>query len=224
MGNVMASDVSQNQSHTGCRRRWLPVAGLTVLIAGGIWGWTSILKDRVIPKRFGVVEQGRIYRSGQLSAALVKKVLVKYNIRVIVDLTSDNPKDADQQAEKAAVAELGIKVVRLPLKGDGTGDINKYARAIAEIVEAGKKGKPVLVHCAAGAQRTGGIIAAYRLLVEKKDPSFVIDELARYGWKSKHDTQLLTWLNGNMGELAALLKQMNVINEVPDPPPQLHPE
>ena len=48
--------------------------------------------------------------------------------------------------------------------------------------------------------------------------------LQRYGWKPKHDTRLLTYLNGNMGELAALLKQMNVIDDVPDPLPQLHPE
>jgi protein tyrosine/serine phosphatase len=191
------------------------------LVAAGIWVWPGVLEHRFIPRHFGVVEQGRIYRSSQPSSSLVKKVLVKYNIRVIVNLIPDDPNDADQQAEKKAATELGIEVVRLPLNKNGTGDISKYALAIAEITEAEKKGKPVLVHCVSGTKRTGGVIAAYRLLVQKKDPDFVISELKRYGWKPKSNSVLLTYLNSNMAELAELLKKAGVISEIPSPLPQL---
>ena len=111
-------DTNSGQSTKSALARKKLLGLLAILLAvSGVLIWEEALRDRVIPKRFGVVREGYIYRSGQLSAALVKKVLVKYNIRVIVDLTSDDPKDSDQQAEKNAAAELGIEVVRLPLRG-----------------------------------------------------------------------------------------------------------
>jgi protein tyrosine/serine phosphatase len=217
----MTLEVSQIKSHIRRRRRWVLVAGLIVMVAAGIWVWVNVFKDQIIPKNFGVVEQGSIYRSGQLSAALVKRVLAERNIRVVVNLTGESFNDVDQLAEKYAVAELGIKQIRLPLRGNGTGDINNYARAIAAIVDARKKNLPVLVHCGAGAQRAGGVIAAYRLLVQKKDPNFVKDELEHYGCAIDDKPELFTYLNSNMSELALRLKKSGVIDEIPSPLPQI---
>ena len=191
----------------------IAIAGLVICL------WEYVLEDRLIPKRWGVVQAGKIYRSGRLSAALVTRTLRKNNIAVIIDLTGDEPDDTDQNAEKKAAVELGIERLNLPLKGNGTGDINNYAHAIAAIVDAKRKGKPVLVHCAAGAQRTGGVIACYRMLVEKKSPSFAYAELLRYDWKDKPDQILLNYINSNMAKLAELLKEMGVIDEVPNPLP-----
>ncbi len=207
------------------KSHWPSIAliALTVaVIGGGIWLWDDVLEDRIIPKRWGVIEPGKIYRSGQLSAALVRKTLSKHNIKVIVDLTGNIPSDKDQEAEKQAATELGIEVLRFPLRGNGTGDINNYARAIAAIVDARNKAKPVLVHCAAGTQRTGGVVACYRMLIEKKPPSFAYEELLRYDWRDKQDQVLLTYINSNMTKLAELLKQMGVTDHVPDPLPVIH--
>jgi len=189
---------------------------IVAIIGSGFGLWKEVLEDRLIPKRWGVVEEGKICRSGQLSAALVKKTLTKHNIAVIVNLTVENFDDKDQKAEKQAVDELGIEVFRFPLKGNGTGDIKMYAGAIAAIVNARKNGKPVLVHCAAGAQRTGGVIACYRMLVEKRPPSQAYEELTRYGWHDEPDQVLLTYINTNMSELARLLEEMGVIDKIPD--------
>lgn len=201
---------------------WPSIARIVMIVAvigGGIWLWEDVLEDRIIPKRWGVVEPGKIYRSGQLSAALVRKTLSKHNIKVIVTLTGNTPGDKDKEAEIQAAAELDIEMLRFPLKGNGTGDINNYAQAIAAIVDARNKAKPVLVHCTAGAQRTGGVVACYRMIVEKKPPSFVYAELLRYDWRDKPDQVLLTYINNNMAQLAELLKQMGVIDQVPDPLP-----
>lgn len=223
----MLSDASQMPSNNTTSRTPRParnavyraVAVLIAVIAAGIWLWEEKLEEHIVPKRWGTVEEGKIYRSGQLSATLVRKMLKKHNIAVIVALTSEIPGDKYQEAEKRAAAELGIELLRYPLRGDGTGDINNYARAIAAIVDARKRGKAVLVHCAAGAQRTGGVIACYRMLVEKRTPSFAYNELLRYDWHDKPDQVLLRYINGNMGELAARLKQMGVIEQIPDPLP-----
>ena len=214
-------NLDASQGYLGTRRKWLVVAGLVIVVGLAIWAWFDIIRYQIVPKRFGVVEQGRIYRSGQISAPLIKKILTKYNIRVIIDLSSADPNDRDKQAEKQAAAELNIKVLRFSMSGNGTGDVNDYASAVAAIANAEKQNLPVLVHCAAGTQRTGGVIAMFRLLVQKKDPAFVISEMKHYGWNAKDNPDLLPYLDGNMALLAEMLKQAGVINEAPSPLPKL---
>ena len=202
-------------------RKWLFVAA-PVVIGLLVWIWFGFVRYHVIPKRFGVVVPGQIYRSGQISSTLIKKVLTQHNIGVIINLSGYNPNDPDKKAEQQAAEELNIKVLRFPLSGKGTGDVNNYAGAVAAIADANKQGLPVLVHCTAGAQRTGGVIAVYRLLIEKKDPAFVIDEMKHYGWNPKDNPELVPYLNGNIAQLSVLLKQAGVINEIPDPLPVLN--
>jgi protein tyrosine/serine phosphatase len=204
-----------------CGKR-LPAAVLAVCVLGGaVWLWEGVAKDRLIPKRWAAVAGHNIYRSGQLSASLVKKTLANHGIKVIVALTADNPQDKDQEAEEKAAAELGIELLRFPLSGDGTGDIDQYAGAIAAVVEAERQGKPVLVHCAAGAQRTGGTIAFYRLLVDRKPPADVVQELKRHGWNPKYNPKLLPYINENLGRLATILHDKGILDKIPDPLPVL---
>jgi protein tyrosine/serine phosphatase len=214
------SDEQTTPSRNIQRRRLYPVLAGILIIGGGALVWHHFLKDQLIPKRFGVVEPGLVYRSGRISARLIKKTLVKYKIGVIVDLVGDKKTDVDQNAEKDAAAELNIKRMVLPLAGNGTGDVNNYALAIAAIVEAKRANTPILVHCGIGAQRTGGVIAAYQLLVNQKDVAPVLEELKCYGWKTT-DRALVPYLNSNMGQLAELLYQAHVIERIPSPLPQL---
>ena len=139
----------------------------------------------------------------------------------MIDLTYEAPDDPNQAAEKQAAQELGIERVRFPLHGDGLGDIHNYALAVAALAKRGDR--TALVHCAAGSQRTGGVIAMYRVLVEKGSPQDAWAEMARYGWSPEKDHVLLEFLNENMGELAGQLQKMGVIAKVPDPLPLLRP-
>lgn len=220
----MSSDQGSSYSrNTFKRRRYLFLVLAILIVAGSVWLWEEILEERIIPKRFGVVEQGKIYRCGQLHKALVEKTLRKYKIARIVDLTGGVPGDQNQQAEIRASQDLGIERVELFLQGDGTGDIRQYVEAIAFIYNAVQQSKPVLVHCAAGAQRTGGVIAAYRLLVQKRPPAEVQREMTAYGWRVTDNPGLLQYLNDNMGRLAELLVAKGVLAEVPQPLPHLGP-
>ncbi|MFA5251774.1 MAG: protein-tyrosine phosphatase family protein [Phycisphaerae bacterium] len=203
------------------RTVFISVLAAVVLLIGGLLLWKYGLEDRFVPRRFGIVKQGHMYRSGQISSSLIKDVLVRYKIRTIVSLSADSVSNTDKAAEKQIAAELGIERKVFSLGGDGTGDINNYAKAIAAIYYAKKERKPVLIHCYAGVHRTGGVIAAYQLLVEKKDASSVVKEMMRYGWDPKDDVVLLSYLNINMKELATLLLQMGVIDSVPSPLPQM---
>ena len=137
-------------------------------------------------------------------------------------MTGPVPDDPDQGAEEQAAKELGIELNRFPLRGDGTGDIHQYAQALTALVEARKAGRPALVHCAAGTQRTGGVIACYRLLFQHKDPQTVYRELRQYDWHDTSQAPLVPYLNQHMSELVDLLQQMGTLNARPQPLPQLY--
>jgi protein tyrosine phosphatase (PTP) superfamily phosphohydrolase (DUF442 family) len=218
----MNNNLSQ-LSKTVHSRTALRIVLIAILFfSGAIWAWEAAIKNYFVPKRFGVVEAGRVYRSGQISAPLIKKILVEYKIGEIVSLCGDE-NEPDDNAEKHAAAELGIDRLVIPLSGNGIGDINNYAKAIAAICEAEKMQKPVLVHCSSGTHRVGGVTAAYRLLVEKKNSQFVLDEMKQYGFNPKKNVRLLPYLNSKMKDLAVLLKQKGVIDNIPSPLPQIGP-
>jgi hypothetical protein len=170
------------------------------------------------PKNWGVVEPGRIYRSGLIRPGLVKQTLAENRIRVIVSLCSRNPEDPRDDAMEAAAKELGIEVLRFPMKGDGTaadGTMDLHVAAIEAICKARQAEKPVLIQCAAGAQRTGGVVATYQLLVERKTLQEVYAEMLQHNVDTRPDHPLLPFLNRNMKDAAEKLVAKGVIPSVP---------
>ncbi len=193
---------------------------ILALVAVGVYVWEEILEDRFVPRNWGVVEDGAIYRSGQISPWLIESMLVDHQIKQIIDLNGiDTGKTGEfQKAEITAAQRLGIELSRYPLKGDGTGDIQQYAHAISKIVDCQKKGEPVLVHCAAGAQRTGGVIASYRMLVEHKTPQEAVEELCVYESRRHKNKTVVDYVNTHLSELASILQERGVIEDLPASP------
>jgi protein tyrosine phosphatase (PTP) superfamily phosphohydrolase (DUF442 family) len=183
--------------------------------------WNNGLRDALIPRNFGIVEPGKLYRSGQMSRWQVGKTLKDNGIKVIVALSAKGGRPADVAAEQQATTDLGIERTVFPLGGDGTGKIDEYADAIAAIDRAKKAGKPVLVHCVAGAQRTGGVIATYEILVEKRPVETAFEQMRKYGHDPRDNPHLIEYLNSHMTELAKMLVARKVIDRVPQPLPIL---
>lgn len=209
------------------RRKLLRVVALTtaalVIVAGAIALWTLVLRERLVVKRFGTVVPGKVYRSGQISRFLIGDVIERNGLRTIIDLNGFDPDDADQRAEVEASEEKVVRHLRFPLRGDATGQIERYAGAVQAMVESEQQGGPVLVHCAAGAQRTGACISFYRLLIRHDPAADVYRELVSYGWDPKANKVLLEYVNGHMSELAKLLVERHILDHEPDPLPLLHP-
>ncbi|MCH8215554.1 MAG: dual specificity protein phosphatase family protein [Planctomycetes bacterium] len=202
--------------------KWLIAVGV---IAFSIWLYEEVIEEYVIPDlfplRWGCVEEGSLYRSGQLSAALVEKTLKKNEIAVVIALNGEHAAHRDHEAEMRAVASLGLEFHRFPLKGDGTGDIAMYAEAIKTIVRAQAEEKPTQVHCAAGVLRSGGVLACYKLLVKGESPDQIRRHLKDYGWRAEKDKKLLPFINANMNRLTELLLAEGVISSIPNPLPTL---
>ncbi len=197
------------------------LAAAVIFIGFSFWAYFGFIEEHIIPKNFGAVIPGHIYRSGQLSAPLIKNVLTKYNIRIIVNLSSWDPNNHDKHAEEKAAKELNVKVLRFRMGGNGIGDVNDYADAVIAIHNAHKDELPVLVHCAAGAYRTGGVVAVYQSLVRKIDPYIVQDEMEKYGCQIDYRPALRFFLNSNMDDFAVRLYQAGIIDQVPEIMPQI---
>ncbi len=205
-------------------RRLLFGAFGTLLLGGIAVGlWFGVLRDNFVPKKFGTVVAGKVYRSGQISRRLIGGVIDQYHIGTIIDLNGLDVSDRDQQAEIAVSASKGVEHFCFPLRGNAEGRIERYADAVETLVRSERRGVPVLVHCSAGAQRTGACVAFYRLLVRGEPAESVYAELPRYGWDPKTDQILIDYANSNMRTLAGLLVARHVIERVPDTLPHLHP-
>ena len=182
------------------------VAALTVTVPAV---WYGGLRNRFLPNNFGVVEPGRIYRSGQISRQIVRETLAKNHIGLIIDLSSGEGTD-DAKAEREASSELGIPRLDLRLRGNGTGDPEMYTQALDAMIDADHHGRAVLVHCQSGSQRTGGVVATYRMLVQGKSAADAFAEAERYGHNSRRNPHLIPFVEEHLPQWSRQLRESNV--------------
>jgi protein tyrosine/serine phosphatase len=187
---------------------------IVALVAGLIWLWEDLLEYRFVPRKLGIVLPGQIYRSGQISGGLIEEVLRRHQIGMVIKLNNYEAQNADHVAEKQAIQKLGIEYITFNLAGDGTGDVRSYVQAVEAIERARRSNTPVLVHCAAGAQRTGGTVALWRHFIQGWDVPEIMDELKQYGWKPHKNQALVEYLNQNIDHVGRQLTADGIIPAV----------
>jgi tyrosine-protein phosphatase SIW14 len=140
-------------------RRSSRIAAIAVLVLAGLGFWSVAIRANVSPKNYGVVDEGRVYRAGQMTPAAMRRIIEKNHIKTVIDLGSyyggEGPVEKDPAGNRRnqRVADaMGVKRYLMPLYGDGTGNPNRYVQALRIINDPSKQ--PVLVHCGAGSERT----------------------------------------------------------------------
>jgi tyrosine-protein phosphatase SIW14 len=120
-------------------------------------------------RNFRVVEDGVLYRSGQLTPAGFDAVVADYGIKTVVTLRAvDDPKGRlPHMWEGDYCAARGLRHVRLAPqvwgpdeKGEVPSDVT--VRRFLEVMDD-PANHPVLVHCMAGIHRTGQVVAVFRM-------------------------------------------------------------
>ncbi len=132
---------------------------------------------------FGVVEDGKIYRSGQLYPRRLEKIIAKHGIRTI--LHGHVPELSEQDANRftSVIAEHGVKLVQILMPGDGRGNFEQYDEALAILRD--RDNLPALVCCARGTHRTGAMVAAYRVLEQGWDGEDALKEMEQYRFRPR---------------------------------------
>lgn len=133
-------------------------SGLALLVLASVLGW-KLHAESELPRRFAIVEPGRLYRSGQPTPAQLARVLDRYDIRTVLELRPPNyPEFA---AEKQLVEERGAELVVVPISSRDPLTPDQLEAIHSLYADAGRQ--PILVHCRHGVARTGVAVALWRL-------------------------------------------------------------
>ncbi|MGH9840239.1 MAG: fused DSP-PTPase phosphatase/NAD kinase-like protein [Blastocatellia bacterium] len=154
-------------------RQWA-VAALFVAISAFISGaQEKAQRHKELPNFHQVNE--RLYRGGQPKTGGLE-LLATMGVKTILNLRGAGE---GTNGEEAKARALGMQFVSLPMPNVGRPTDEQIARAL-EILDD-PANTPVFVHCKRGADRTGVLIAAYRIKREGWTDRQAIEEANRHG-------------------------------------------
>jgi hypothetical protein len=152
--------------------RGLALFGAVAALLAGAWAWHTFVEM----ENLHTVVPGELYRSGQPRPEQLARWSETLGLRAVLRLKSDG---ATAEGEQQVLSERGIQLVRLRLSG-------QRAPTRAELLELldllARAPRPLLVHCDAGADRTG-LAVALALLQEGRSPS---EARRQFGLRYRH--------------------------------------
>jgi len=125
-------------------------------------------------QRFVQVDE-HVYRGGQ-PANEGYRYLAEIGVKSVIDLREGGPRAT---AEERVVKAAGMRYIHVPMSGL-TPPTEAQIRKVLAILEDAASG-PVFVHCKRGADRTGSVIAAYRIEHDKWDNARALKEAMSLG-------------------------------------------
>jgi len=132
------------------------------------------LQEKGVPN-FGQVTPN-LYRGGLVNPIGIK-ALKRLGIDVIVDA------HADDATEKREVESLGMEYVAIPWHCPSPHD-DVFAKFLQIVHD--NPGKRIFVHCRLGDDRTGMMIAAYRMAEEGWTADEAMQEMKSFGFTASH--------------------------------------
>jgi tyrosine-protein phosphatase SIW14 len=132
------------------------------------------LQEKGVPN-FGEVTP-TLYRGGLLNDAGLK-ALAKMGVKIVVDTR------AHDAAEEKTAQSLGMEYVAIPWHCPWPHD-EVFATFLKLLHE--NKGKKVFVHCRLGDDRTGMMVAAYRMAEEGWTADEAMNEMKSFGFSRGH--------------------------------------
>ena len=130
-------------------------------------------------RRFGVVEEGVLYRMAQPDRREIDRYVSRYGIKTVVNLRGPEGSKTDPVATDTNqyVRAQGLNLVFIPVCA---ANMDESVETFLSLLRD-KANLPALVHCRGGKDRTGVLVGAYRLAVDRWDLQRTLDELASYG-------------------------------------------
>jgi len=117
-----------------------------------------------------------VYRGAQPTDAGFQE-LARLGIKTVIDLREIG--EHSQADEQRVVTGLGMRYVSIPMHGLSTPKDDLVAK-VQEIFNDSASG-PVFVHCKRGADRTGMVVAVYRISHDQWDNKKALSEAKSYG-------------------------------------------
>jgi tyrosine-protein phosphatase SIW14 len=177
--------------------RWMLIAAVVGVVAIG-----PIVHFRAVyarEKRLKVVEPGKVYRSGQMTADGFENAVREFGIRTVFNFQDEFP-DPDLERhflgggtvrESELCKQLGVRYVFLPpdllprraIPARRPAAIDTFLEILDDPASY-----PILLHCKAGMHRTGVMTAVYRMEYDGWDWRQALDELKANGFSEWQST------------------------------------
>ena len=117
-----------------------------------------------------------VFRGAQPTAAGFKE-LAQRGIKTVVDLRAIG--EHSQADEQKIVTDLGMRYISVPMYGMATPKNDQVAAVLALMNDT--TGGPVFIHCKRGADRTGTVVAVYRISHDGWENKKALHEAKSYG-------------------------------------------
>lgn len=117
-----------------------------------------------------------VFRSGQPADGSWQN-LSKLGVKIVIDLR--RPDEHSTAAEAQAVTAAGMQYVNVPMKGVVAPSPDQMAKVLS-ILDSSEK---ILVHCHRGADRTGAVIACYRISHDNWQNQRALAEAKAFGMR-----------------------------------------
>ena len=151
---------------------------LLLVVGLGVVGWVSFAGERGLPPQEGIVNFGKVsetlYRGAQPNELGIQN-LKRLGVKLIINLRM--PDDC-WKPEDTAAKDCGITITNMPFKGFGR-PTDQQVRDVLTIIQSSTS--PVFIHCRHGCDRTGTIIACYRIQHDRWTTEEALQEAKRYG-------------------------------------------
>lgn len=150
------------------------VAALILLPPIGMGGWAIGIR---LAGNVHAVEPGELYRSAQLDGGHLTDVIHSYNIKTVLNLRGKNTGRSWYDDEIKASTAAGVQHIDLAMSAYSA----PTPAVLAKLVDILKTApRPILLHCQAGADRSGLASALYELVVKNKPPAEADKQLSFY--------------------------------------------
>jgi tyrosine-protein phosphatase SIW14 len=159
---------------------------LVLIVCGGISAAAS--SPSGVPHFYEVNEN--VYRGGQPSKHGFSK-LAEMGVKTVLDLREE---EGDRgKEEKKMVKHFGMHYVNVPMRGMHVPTEKQISKALAVLNDP--DAAPVFIHCKRGADRTGAVIACYRIGHDNWENRRALSEARELGM-SWYQFQLQNYVKG----------------------------
>lgn len=181
------------------KMKWLLALAVLIVAVAGPLAYSNYYGTHF--RNFRIVEDGKLYRSGQLTEHGLRSVVKEYGIRTVISLrvSRDPSKPQPDQFEEDFCKANGLKFVRLIPKvwsvHDGKVPADENVSKFLAVMDD-KANQPVLIHCFAGIHRTGTFCSIYRMEYDNWSSAEALTEIRSMGYENVDDHEdVLNYIN-----------------------------